>query len=61
MSGRILLMVIRAISPIWHLPSEPGRQRSRIRASEADPSVPPAQIEALADVLVKSNQVSKSK
>lgn len=60
MFGMALLIVIRT-SPIWHLPSEPGRQRSRIRASEADPSVPLAQIEALADVLVKSNQVSKSK
>lgn len=44
---------------ILHLSSEPGRQSSRVRAAKADPGVPAAQIEALADVLVEQSQVSK--
>lgn len=43
-----------------HLSSEPGGQRSRVRASKADPGVPVAQVEALADVLVEYSQVGKS-
>lgn len=42
-----------------HLSSEPGRQSSSVRASKADPGVPAAQVEVLADVLVKNSQVSK--
>lgn len=43
-----------------HLSSEPGGQSSRVRASKADPGVPVAQVEALADVLVEYSQVDKS-
>lgn len=44
----------------FHLSSEPGGQSSGVRASEADPGVPVAQVEALADVLVEHGQVGKS-
>lgn len=54
----IIITVIITIIHILHLSSEPGRQSSSIRASKADPSVPVAQIEAFADVLVKDSQVS---
>lgn len=44
---------------ILHLSSEPGGQSSRVRASKADPGVPVAQIETLADELVENSQVSQ--
>lgn len=47
------------LDPVRHLSSEPGGQSSWVRASEADPGVPVAQIEGLADVLVEYSQVSK--
>lgn len=43
-----------------HLSSEPGGQSSWVWASEADPGVAVAQVEALADVLVEYSQVGKS-
>lgn len=45
---------------VLYLSSEPGRESSRVGASEADPGVPVAQIEAVADVLVECSQVSKA-